>query len=101
MKPVSDYDTSELCPDCQGASRKFVTRTYAHGCSDGPGSCANEMVFSRPDIKKETRITLKAMEDLGRLKDPERMAAAVVAMKAAENTPPVKQDYDKEGYSVG
>lgn len=74
-------------------TRKFPG---VHGVSDGPGSSANEMVYSRPDREKETRMTLKRMEEDGKFKgNPELLYAAKVAMAEAQSSPKEKIDYDK------
>ena len=67
------------------------------GVSDGPGSSSNEMVFNRPDMEKETRLTLRAMENAGQLDSPDKVEWAKAAMDYAKNTPQRKVDYEKPG----
>lgn len=70
------------------------------GVSDGPGSCANEFVFDRPDPVKEGQRILRMMEEKGQLRDPKMMRAAQIKMDALKNRPPEKVDYQKEGHPL-
>ena len=65
------------------------------GLSDGRGSAANEIVFDRPDVEKETRITLQRMEADGKLNDPQTRKWAEVVMEGARKRPKEKLDYQK------
>lgn len=71
-----------------------------HGCSDGPGSCVNEIVFDRPDVEKETRLALRSMEDCGRLNTPEAKRNAALAMQRAKDYVGPKVDYGKDGHPL-
>jgi len=71
-----------------------------HGVSDGPGSCSNELIFDRPNPKKDIPITVKKMEEAGQLKDPSMMAIAKMKMEKAKNMPVEKVDYQKGGHPL-
>ena len=70
------------------------------GVSDGPGSGANEIVFDRPDVAKETEITLRKMEAEGQIKDPKVAASAKKYLSELKAKPPRKLDYQKEGHPL-
>lgn len=89
------------CPECGGTTTVIWRNVpWAHGLSDGPGSCVNECVFNRPDIEKETRIALKGMEDAGKLDTPEKRHQAEVLMESAKNYRGPKLDYEKGGHPL-
>jgi hypothetical protein len=71
-----------------------------HGCADGPGSCVNEMVFDRPDPAKDIALTLKRMEQDGKLNNPELRAAAASKLEEAKNSVHEKVDYGKDGHPL-
>lgn len=93
---------STLCPQCHYRTYGVYGRSgYAvHGCSDGPGSAVNEIVFDRPDMAKEVRLTLKRMEDDGKLNTPELIRAAQVKYDELKDRPVEKLDYQKEGHPL-
>lgn len=70
------------------------------GCSTGPGSGSNELVFDRPDPAKDIPLTLRKMEEAGQLKDPAAMQAAMIKMRAAKTKQYKRVDYGKEGHPI-
>jgi len=69
------------------------------GCSTGPGSAENQFVANRPNLEKEYRLTFKAMEEAGRLRDPQIKKQVEFMYNWAKSQPPEKIDYSKDGYS--
>jgi hypothetical protein len=65
-------------------------------CGTGPGSSENEMVWDRPDVAKETRLTLKKMEENGALKTDKDWRAAKILLEANSKIKPTR-DFQKEG----
>jgi len=69
--------------------------------SRGPGSCSSEIVFDRPDMKKEIPMTLAKMELAGKFhNNPDAMAAAKIKYDESKHTPPSNVDYQKEGHPL-
>lgn len=60
----------------------------------------NEIVFDRPDVAKEVKLTLKKMEADGKLNTPELMRAAQVKYEELKDRPAEKIDYQKEGHPL-
>jgi len=59
----------------------------------------NEIIGTRPDVKKEIRLTLKRAEELGKMKDPKYRAMAESLMRKVDSEPPKRQwDYEKDGH---
>ena len=52
------------------------------GMTDGPGSGNKELVWARPDPKKDIPLTLKVMEESGQLNNSASIAAANIKLKA-------------------
>ena len=72
------------------------------GVSDGPGSCNNEMIFDRPDAKKDIELTCKKMEANGTfLRNPKMKALAEYKWKKAQTMSYQKADYQKTGVPGG
>ena len=97
FRPMAECGLPAGCPDCgRDSARIYLRAPHLAGMSDGPSSCNNEMVFNRPDVAKETRMTLSAMEDAGRLRDPAKMRGAVALNDWSQNTDHGPNlDYDK------
>jgi hypothetical protein len=87
-----------MCEKCIVEGRR-MTPIPVHGLSDGPGSAVNEIVFERPDAKKNIALTCKKMEELGALKDPKMKALCDYKMKKAKEMPDQpKVDYGVSGH---
>jgi len=70
------------------------------GCSTGPGSGQNELIFDRPDAVKDGRIILGRMERDGKFKNPVTLAAAQTKWKAVNSRKVEKIDYGKDGHPL-
>jgi len=94
-EPKQD-NNSFLCDTCRSAGVK-LTMCGVAGLSDGPGSCAYEGVFDRPDPLKECQMTAKKMEEAGQLKNPKIRAAVNLKLKKLKEQAPLRQkvDYQK------
>lgn len=95
-----DETNDFLCPVCRDAVRAgslHLTFPGVCGAGDGPGSGANEMVYWRDDTYNETRLTLKKMEEQGRLDTPEKRAKAETILARAEKYRGQRVDRQKTG----
>jgi len=88
---------TETC-ECGNKGRRIIDIPAYHGLESGPGCGSNEMVFSRPDPQKDIPLTLKKMEEAGRLNTPELRAAAQIKYDEAKNIISGGIDYDKVGH---
>ncbi len=72
------------------------------GCSTGPGSCSNELVFDRPNPLQDGLRTARIMEENGALKDPEmrRTVEYKIASLKAQDGRHEKVDYQKGGHPL-
>jgi len=99
--PLNEYRAQVECPICgETSNRTFYRPPVCHGLSDGPGSCVNQIVFNRPDLEKEYRITFQKMEESGRFRDPSVKKQAEFMMDWAKAQPKEKIDYDKGGHPL-
>jgi len=68
------------------------------GLSDGPSSGNHEMVFDRPDAKKDIELTCKKMEENGTfLRNPKLKALADYKYAKSKEMNYQKADYQKTG----
>ena len=72
-----------------------------HGLSDGPGvASSRELIFDRPNPKRDIPITLRKMEEAGQLKNPGTLAFAKMKMEKSKHMPDSKTDYQKGGHPL-
>ena len=94
------YDNDNyMCKKCMDSGIK-MRPPAAHGLSDGPGSSVNELVFDRPNMKKDIPLTLKRMEQDGKLTSPDTMRAAQLKYEESKSLPDEKIDYQKGGHPL-
>ena len=76
-----------VCHDCLPEKR------------NNPVSFGDEIIFTRPDVPKEIKLTLKRAEELGKMREPKFRERAEVLMQSIESKPPpLKVDYEKDGH---
>ena len=69
--------------------------------SRGPGSCSNELIFDRPNMKKDIPLTLKKMEESGGfVGKPDSVRAARIKLEEAKAMPDSTVDYQKVGHPL-
>ena len=94
-------DNFYLCEECRDAGIA-MTPIACHNLSDGPGSSVNEMVFNKPDAKKDKLLTCKQMEESGALaNNPGLKALCDYKMKKVMSQPDGdKVDYGEAGHPL-
>lgn len=88
-----------LCIGCITSGVKMRAPAL-HRLSDGPGSGANQLVFDRPNMKKDIPLTLKRMEADGKLTNPDAMRSAQIKYEESKLLPDEKIDYQKGGHPL-
>ena len=91
----AEIEDGFYCDPCRAKWPKPMGAPAIHGCSTGPGSYENEMVYDRPDKAKEVRLTLQKMEAAGQLNDPQTRRYAEIYYDGVKNMKPEKLDYQK------
>ena len=89
-----------LCPLCREAvSSGAIHLTFpgVTGVESGPGSGENELTFMRDDTYNEVRITLRKMEENGKLNTPEKVNQAKTVLAHAERYKGQRIDKQKTG----
>lgn len=92
-------DNDFMCMECIDAGVR-MRPVAAHGLSDGPGSSVGQLVFDRPNMKKDIPLTLRRMEQDGKLNNPDSMKAAMLKYKESQSLPDEKIDYNKGGHPL-
>lgn len=96
---MKDASHGAICA-CGAPAARVYTAPSLHRLSDGPGSKTNH--FMRSNLKTEVREQMKAMEDAGKLSNPDDMRNAQIVLRSIEAKSDAETtiNYDKTGHPL-